>query len=278
LSTMDTSAVTSDDPASVIWVARHGERADVDPEWERTAERPHDPPLTPMGRLQADATARVLVDERIDVVYSSPFLRCLETAAAVAKLRGLRIRVEPGLAELLNPRWFTSHPVDHAMSDTALVAALGDGAHMVEHQYVPVFDTVARRGEELDGASSAIQALTFPETPMEAADRYEYTLRAVQRASPYSLIVTHGFGVQAIAETCNGVEVIECDYCALTRLRRNRSNSEAGDEEDPTAALWYCDVLCRSTHTEALTPPEEAAREPSASAPEDTRAANGNGA
>ena len=43
-----------------VWIVRHGERADVDPAWERTAPRPHDPPLTPHGRAQAAATARAL--------------------------------------------------------------------------------------------------------------------------------------------------------------------------------------------------------------------------
>ena len=235
-----------------IWVCRHGERADAIPGWEETAERPHDPPLTPRGLAQAAATAGVLASERIDAIYCSPFLRCMQTAAAIAAPLGLRIRVEPGLGELLNPRWFSTHPVDAAMSDEALVAAIGEA--LIDRTYTPVYDTAARRGATAAGAESdgAPAELCFPETsPLEAAARYERTLDALRGvgAPCFALLVTHGFGVQAIAESVDGVEVLECDYCALTRLTR-RGGSASGDEGVP----WRCDVLCRSTHIVGVEP------------------------
>ena len=228
-----------------IWVVRHGERADVDPEWEKTATRPHDPPLTALGHVQAAATATVLAGEAIEAIFSSPFLRCMQTAAAIARALGLQIRIEPGLSEILNASWYSSDPVDEAMSDDALAAAVGDA--LIDRSYVPLFDTAARRAGQHggNGATDTVdyELLTFPEpTPLAAADRYARTLQALQRATPFALLVTHGFGVQAIAEACDDVEVLECDFCALTRLHRQAQD-----------APWSCDVLCRSTHIVGLT-------------------------
>lgn len=243
-------------PSGAIWALRHGERADAaDPAWEATAKRPHDPPLTRLGRLQAAATADALAAERIDAVYSSPFLRCIQTAAAIAAPLGLFVRIEPGLSEFLNPRWFERDPVDEGMSLEAIRAQRAfDGSRIelemacgFDESYVPVYDTAARRGGRgALGALGAPAALAYPETVPDAIARYARTLRAVQESQPFALLVTHGFGVQAIAESCGGVEVSECDYCSLTRLRL------AARPEGGPAAAWKCDVLCRTTHTAEL--------------------------
>ena len=69
-----------------VWVVRHGERIDaVEKGWKKTAARPHDPPLTPTGFEQAAATGRALRDHRLDAIYTSPFLRCVQTATAIAE-------------------------------------------------------------------------------------------------------------------------------------------------------------------------------------------------
>ena len=234
--------------ATTVWVARHGERADVDPEWERQATRPHDPPLTELGRAQATATAVALADvrPRVEIVYASPFLRCVETACIIAERLGCRVRIEPGLCELLLPRWFgTSNPVDANMSATALraFACARHEAGILDESYAAVFDTPERAHAAPDGR----RLLAFPETPLEAADRYTATFAALQATAACSLLVTHGFGVQAIAETVGGAEVIECDYCALTRLDRAPA---APDASGDAAAGWTCSIVCQSSHTE----------------------------
>ena len=48
-----------------IWIARHGNRADiVDPTWRLRAARPHDPPLSPDDVEQARKLGRRLKGER----------------------------------------------------------------------------------------------------------------------------------------------------------------------------------------------------------------------
>ena len=79
------------------FVLRHGERADnslYEGEQARI-ENMHDPPLTIHGVQQAVETgkmlAKLLAEKNLEmvVVESSPFLRSLETAAAVAKELGV---------------------------------------------------------------------------------------------------------------------------------------------------------------------------------------------
>jgi broad specificity phosphatase PhoE len=98
-----------------VWLVRHGERVDdVVADWVATAARPFDPPLTEVGATQAFKTgpshsyactsvpstkprcrvracylrvracvckpgARLMMED-ITQVYSSPFLRCAQTA------------------------------------------------------------------------------------------------------------------------------------------------------------------------------------------------------
>ena len=90
-----------------IIVARHAERADdVDVGWTAHDDGfPDDPPLTPFGLEQAALLAQTLLKARpnLDVVCTSPFLRCVQTADAVARAFGLPLRVEHGLYEHLAP-------------------------------------------------------------------------------------------------------------------------------------------------------------------------------
>src|SRR5260370_8385252 len=57
-------------------------------------------PLSSIGRKQAQALAERLADMSFDAVYSSPLLRCLETAAPLAKQLGMTPTVFEGLKEI----------------------------------------------------------------------------------------------------------------------------------------------------------------------------------
>lgn len=106
--------------ARAIWLVRHGRRRDFDdPGWAATAARPHDPPLSAPGRVQAERLSWWLVDEGIGRVFSSPFLRCVETAAPLAERLELPILVEIGLSEWLNREWFRRAPELHSLGELA---------------------------------------------------------------------------------------------------------------------------------------------------------------
>jgi len=97
--------------ARAIWLARHGSRRDFDdPRWAEGASRPYDSPLSAEGRRQSRALADRLAGERVAHLFSSPFLRCVETAAPIAARLGLAIHLELGLCEWLNAEWFSKAP------------------------------------------------------------------------------------------------------------------------------------------------------------------------
>lgn len=138
-------------PLLCLFIVRHGERADdvaradgAAAEWKKTAERPHDPPLTERGRKQARATGEAIwrllttneslvipphdpsslgdcgmflanrvhggeappADDPTVVIWSSPFLRCVQTSAEIAQAiaerlgrGGVGLRLEHGITE-----------------------------------------------------------------------------------------------------------------------------------------------------------------------------------
>ena len=76
--------------------------------------------------------------------------------------------------------------------------------------------------------------------------RYQATLRKLQTMSPYSVLVTHGAGVQACAESVDGIDMedMEIGYCCLTNLKR-QGTSEAKE-------AWKMGMLAVDKHTAGL--------------------------
>jgi broad specificity phosphatase PhoE len=137
-----------------VYIVRHGQRRDVtDPAWARHAARPWDPPLAYAGREEALRLAAALARSGIDAIFSSPFLRTLETAAPLALAADLPIFVEPGLSEWLTPDWF---PVSQP---TLSLQELKKRFPRIDPDYVPVGRAVF--GESGDAAleRSAVTAI-----------------------------------------------------------------------------------------------------------------------
>ena len=78
------------------------------------------PPLTALGREQADKLANELAANRYDGVYASQMLRTQQTAEPTAKALGEQVTVLPGLNEI-SAGWFEGIP----MSDTSGTFLLG---------------------------------------------------------------------------------------------------------------------------------------------------------
>lgn len=75
-----------------------------------------DPHLTRKGFFQAEQVAQMFSCSglHIDAIYSSPFIRCLQTAAPLARALGMKIRVDRGFCEVLAHNWvFASNPLPH---------------------------------------------------------------------------------------------------------------------------------------------------------------------
>ncbi|HLU99914.1 MAG TPA: histidine phosphatase family protein [Acidobacteriota bacterium] len=195
--------------ASTVWIVRHGNRKDFeDPEWHRTAVRPYDPPLSEEGRRQARETGRRLVRENITHIWSSPFLRCVETAQLIADEMNGSFKLEEGLSEWLNPEWFSYRP------DTRDP------------------EWLQRRYSRLDtGYESAVRA-TFPETRSQMLERVGRAVdRLVNLEHGNILLVGHGASVQGSVARLLEVDLREkgdlllsIPCCSLVRLNREKAS------------------------------------------------------
>ena len=94
-----------------FWLVRHAHRLDFsEPEWFDRAIYPYDPPLSPQGHERAIWLAQKLSNIRVDRIYTSPFLRTIQTADPLARLLKLPIQLEWGLCEWLCQDWTTELP------------------------------------------------------------------------------------------------------------------------------------------------------------------------
>jgi probable phosphoglycerate mutase len=110
--------------------------------------------LSRAGGNQAAALAERLAPVPVAVVYSSPLERCVETARAVARPRGMEVRVEPGIIEVAYGNW-TGRPLAQ-LSRTALWKQLqgapstmrfpgGESLAEVQQRAVGALDAIAAR-------------------------------------------------------------------------------------------------------------------------------------
>ncbi|KAK8479928.1 hypothetical protein V6N11_014289 [Hibiscus sabdariffa] len=238
-----------------VLVMRHGDRLDnFDPTWEKTADRPWDPPLIQAGLSRAFKTGRAfqtLLPFPIHRVFVSPFLRCVQTASEVvaalcavddhpdAKSSSdvvsidpskLKVSIEYGLCEMLNTLAIRR---DVAPKDgifhfdvPKLEALLPSGT--LDPTVEPVYKEVPQWGET------------------DPTSRYEQTIKALADTYPTEnlLLVTHGEGVSvSVSSFLEDITVIEVDYCAYSELRRPVSWRNA------SVTAGNFEVLTKSGHT-----------------------------
>ena len=188
--------------SQIIWIARHANRLDfVNPDWFLTAERRYDPPLSDDGMVQAQHLANRLKHEEIHHIFASPFLRTVQTAAAVASVLDLPIKLETGLSEWLNPDWMTEEPERHSIEELLEIYPY------IDVSYTPQI------------------AVNYPETRQKMRQRSAQTARCL--ANEYSpeniLLVAHGASVLGAAMGFVGdlaVEKVKATLCSLVKVVR----------------------------------------------------------
>ncbi len=101
-----------------IWLIRHADRLDfIQPEWFETALYPYDPPLSNIGFQSAVSLAQNLSQAPIQRIFTSPFLRTIQTAAPLARLLQVPIQLEWGLCEWLCQNWTPALPETTPIDD-----------------------------------------------------------------------------------------------------------------------------------------------------------------
>jgi broad specificity phosphatase PhoE len=125
-----------------LLLIRHAHRLDfIQPEWFETAAYPYDPPLSALGWQQTwDLTPRLL-HLPIDRIFTSPYLRTLQTAYPIAsglnrvqRGVGLKLCIENGLREWLHPDWSPTLPETLPLAEKILQVPL------IDSNYVGILD------------------------------------------------------------------------------------------------------------------------------------------
>lgn len=183
-----------------LWIVRHANRQDfVDPEWRETADRPHDPGLSPDGEKQAHRLARRLMETSVQRIIASPFLRTVQTAQAIADALDQSFALEPGLGEWLNVEWFDGRP-----------------------ETLPA-NTLANRFDRLERGHAPCHTPSFPESRDAMFERMGAAARClVTRYDGDLLLVGHGATVQGVLLGLVGNDVPErgCPLASVTKLVR----------------------------------------------------------
>jgi probable phosphoglycerate mutase len=114
---------------------------------EREDGKPADPRLSDAGREQAERLARWLAAEPIHAIYSSPMARARETAAPLARAKGISARIEPALVEMdhLSQRYIPMEELK-AMDREAWLALVQGGLYAEVD--LPAFRENVRRAVE----------------------------------------------------------------------------------------------------------------------------------
>ena len=182
------------DGHQTVWLCRHGNRIDfVDPSWKGD-----DPHLSEDGIIQAKETGLRFQGEGIQHIFTSPFLRTIETAHHIAEALNLPIKIEHGASEWLNPEWFSERPA-----------------------HIPL-DDLLKRFPRVDGKHKSVVMPRYPEGAEEAFVRAGQASRIL--ADTFSgdlLLIGHGHSVTGMAKGFMGAECqISCGLCALVKVVR----------------------------------------------------------
>jgi broad specificity phosphatase PhoE len=89
--------LTDDRDVGTLLLIRHGQQL---PLADRSPSERRDPPLSELGRRQAEALRAHLATEALAAVYSSPMARARQTAAPIAATHGLEVVTTDGLHEI----------------------------------------------------------------------------------------------------------------------------------------------------------------------------------
>ena len=159
-----------------------------------------DYPLDEKGLGQARRIAERIKSEPVQVVYSSPLLRALETAGPIADAHGLRVQVEPGLAEM-----------DVGELDGLSFTEMRDGYADFLRQWREDAGSVRMPGGE---SVQEVQERAWPVVERSAADH----------PGGVVVVVSHAFAIQALVCRAMGVplthfERVRHDVGAMSILR-----------------------------------------------------------
>jgi probable phosphoglycerate mutase len=163
-------------PPTLVLLVRHGQTPTTGATLPGRAAGLH---LADTGRQQAEAAAaRVAGLKKVDAVYASPLERTRETAAPIAKARGLKVKAEKGLLECDFGEW--------------------TGAELKDLRKLPEWKTVQSfpSGFRFPGGESFIEMQTRMVDTVDRLVRRHAggVVVAVSHADPIKALAAHAMG------------------------------------------------------------------------------------
>lgn len=222
---------------------RHSEREDrVNVNYKQTEEGkvwPHDCPITANGVQLARDVAKEMLDlhkeVRFTVVVSSPYRRCLETAAEVAKKLKLPVMIDQEMGEVWDhemsqdpPPWRTANQLKTLVKPLKM---------NVINPALETEDPVTNGGIKCFGKPP-----NWPESLDDAKARYAVRIETyIERSADTEqnfLIVTHADAVAAALALFErgGADIKDMDFCARVIARRVLSKKRASQSEASSSA------------------------------------------
>eukprot|EP00747_Dinoflagellata_sp_TGD_P016909 gnl/TRDRNA2_/TRDRNA2_125453_c0_seq1.p1 gnl/TRDRNA2_/TRDRNA2_125453_c0~~gnl/TRDRNA2_/TRDRNA2_125453_c0_seq1.p1 ORF type:complete len:472 (-),score=68.17 gnl/TRDRNA2_/TRDRNA2_125453_c0_seq1:98-1513(-) len=202
-------------------VVRHGNRLDHTPEWEHYEHRhrrPHDSPLTKKGMRNANSVGQRLLKRWPDghpyrMIWSSPYYRCVQTAAEIALSLDIPVCVDRDLGEVFDdyymPENKTGEPMDRSPEE------LGE---LMKKEYPKVrFAHLSSGALEIHGKQPPWPEDFFHAQMRFAAKFEEIVEHAVDKLMSV-VIVTHGDAIPLLADFLldpSSLHVREVPYCAF---------------------------------------------------------------
>lgn len=169
-------------PTRTLYLVRHGQRIDaVNKQWHKDGDNKYDPYLSQLGVWQAQKVGERLRGEQIDHIISSPYVRALQTAQAIAEQLQQSFVVEDGVGEWLGRAMMAQAP-------------------NIPHAY-----TRAERFSYLDTDYASAVHPVWPETVPQVFDRYREAMQHLLGAFTGNLlIVGHGRVVTGVPHVLTG--------------------------------------------------------------------------
>jgi len=225
-----------------VVILRHSERKDyVDPTYKTSEEGlawPHDAPLTEKGIELAKEVAEEMAllhdQEPFAAIASSPYRRCLETAAEVAKALQLPVVIDQELGEVRD-RAMPQETVAHRSPKELKNMARSLGIRLLN----PV--------EEESGVKIFGKEPVWPENLEAAKNRYivriETYIRQSAQAQQNMILVTHADAVAAalVMFERGGADIQNMGFCARVIAKRLVPKKISDEEHGVYAEHWDVD-------------------------------------
>jgi len=180
------------------------------PESERSEDGPADPPLSELGRRQAEATADFLACEAVDAIVTSSMRRAIETARSLAERLSLTPTSRDDLVESDHRRDSYTPAEEMDMDHEVVREYLADPLNMFSDGYEAFRDRIVAAFDDLVAAHRGATVAVF----------------------------CHGMVTSVYLQVLLGIDdpfALMPDYCGITRvtasssgIRTVRSANETG--------------------------------------------------